>query len=230
MGKLDNLNIGDNSLYQTNLYSGNFNQDMYLKRAKDDTTSLPKFYLSIYANINGTLVLQGYLYFYLDFINHISYFIGIKVKEQYRNLNIASLLVATWIDLCLNNGFDFLGTNKKQRKPFLLYLLKTYGFEIMDTSLYETRDDIITICRSLDQYDKSKILYFDNPNHALKFQKTNVFKTDNYVIVPSREGVVILDKVIIPIQSIKRDAVSYDLQDFNLAQEKSITTINKHKK
>ena len=81
-----------------------------------------------------TLILRTRL-FYLDKENKTSEFIGIGVAPEYRDLNIGSFLIASWIDLCLNNGYDFLGANKKQRKPFLLYLLKTYGFEIFDKSI-----------------------------------------------------------------------------------------------
>lgn len=230
MGIIENLEIGNKILYSTGYFSGDYNQELYLKRTVDDGSNRPKFYISVVSNINGNLVQQGYLYFYLDFEAKASYFIGVKVAPEFRNLNIGSLLVASWIDLCLNNGYDFLGTNQKQRKPFLLYLLKTYGFDILDKTLYDIRPDVISICRAIDSNDKRKILLFKDPKHEKDFMGTNVYKTDNYDIVHSQDGIILLDDVIVPLQDMKKNPVQYELLDQELAETKSESIISSHKR
>ena len=230
MGLIENLEEGDRKIYSTGYYSGDYNQDLYLMKANTDESNKPKYYINVFSKINGEIVEQGSMYFYLNYEEKTSYFIGIKVKEQFRNLNIGSFLVASWIDLCLNNGYDFLGVNAKQRKPFLLYLLKTYGFEILDKSLYESRPDIISICRNIDFTDKNKYLLFKNSKHEEIFKKTNVFKFDNYRIIHSKEGMIFLDNIILPLQSRKRTQVDYELRDRLLAETKTEEVISRHKR
>lgn len=230
MGEIEKLEEGEKKLYSTGYFSGEYNQDLYLKKANLDNSNKPKYYINVFTNIEGKLVEQGYLYFYLNYEEKTSHFIGIKVKEEYRNLNIGSFLVATWIDMCLNNGYEFLGVNPKQRKPFLLYLLKTYGFEILDKSLYESRPDVISICRNSDFSDNNKYLLFRDLKHENIFTKTNIFKTDNYKIVHSKEGMIHLDNIILPLQSQKRTKVDYELRDQMLAELKSEEVISRHKR
>lgn len=230
MGKLENLEVGKRTFYSNDYYSGEYLQEIFLKRAIDDGSNRPKFYISIFSNINGTPIQQGYLYFYLDFETKTSNFIGIKVEPEFRNLNIGSLLIATWIDLCLNNGYDFLGVNPKQRKPFLLYLLKTYGFEILDKSLYDVRSDVISICRSINLNDKTKFLLFKDSKHERTFISTNIYKEDNYEIVHDPNNIILLDNIILPLQSRKRNQVNYELLDQNLAETKTLNVLSRHKK
>ncbi len=230
MAKLEQLNEGESTLYKDGFFSGDFNQDLYLKKSKMDVSNRPKYVLRVYSKINGELVLQGYLYFFLDYKTKASYFIGLKVMEEFRNLNIGSFLVASWIDLCINNGYNFLGVNEKQRKPFLLYLLKTYGFEIFDKSLYQTRPDVISICRNIDFIDKSKMLLFKNEKHEKVFMGTNIYKSDNYKIIHDTKGVIILDNVILPLQSRKKVQVDYTLIDEALAKTKTESVISNHKR
>lgn len=230
MGKLESLEIGNRTLYSTDYFSGNYNQELYLKRSVDDGSNKPKFYISAFTNINGKLKEQGYLYFYLDYETKKSYFIGLSVSNEYRNLNIASLLISNWIDLCLNNGYDFLGVNKKQRKPFLLYLLKTYGFEILNTSLYDIRNDVITICRNINLNDKRKFLLFKDSKHEKTFVGTNIFKNDNYKIIHNCNNIIKLDKIILSFQSAQNQDLNYELLNHDLAQSKVKTILSRHKR
>ena len=158
------------------------------------------------------------MYFYLDYENKTSDFIGIKVHEQYRNLNISSLLISIWIDLCLNNGIDFLGSNKKQRKPFLIFLLKKFGFEIFDKNLYRTSKDVISICRKGD--DRSKLLLFRDAKHERDFRESKIYHEDNYKILTSLDGVEHLDDIVMPLQGFRRKNISYDLIDYDKADVK----------
>lgn len=230
MKSVDKMSDGDQILYSDGHFSGDYSQELYLKRSIDDGSNRPKFYIGAYSNINGQMVRQGYIYFYLDFEMKSSSFIGIKVEPEYRNLNIASFLIASWIDLCFNNGYEFLGTNKKQRKPFLLYLLKGYGFEIFDKSLYETRPDVITVCRSIDRSDRRKFLLFRDYHHENAFKSTNVFKEDNYEIIHGFNGVIPLDQIILPLQGMKKNRISYELLDGKMAEIKTEEVLNRHKK
>lgn len=230
MGKLENLEVGNTILYSDGYFSGDYNQELYLKRVISDSSSKQKFYINVFSNINGNLVQQGFLYFYIDYETKTSYFIGVYVKPEYRNLNIGSFLVASWIDLCFNNGYDFLGVNPRQRKPFLLYLLKTYGFEILDKSLYNIRPDVISICRSIEPADRRKLLLFKDAKHEKVFMGTNIYKTSNYEIVHNSEGIIILDKVIVPLQNMKKNQVNYELLDQELAETKTGTVLHRHKR
>lgn len=228
MKYLEQINNGFKLLYSEEYFSGPYNHNIYLIRANDDGSNKPKFYIRATTIINGIEIIQGYLYFYLDFENKTSSFIGVKVLEEFRDLNIGSLLISVWIDLCLNNGIDFLGTNRKQRKPFLIYLLKTYGFEIFDKSLYKTSDDVISICKR--DNDTSKLLLFRNSKLERDFKSTNIFEIDNYQIIKSLEGVNHLDDVIMPLQNSSIKNISYDLNDYNKANEKVIKVLNRHRK
>lgn len=230
MSTLINLEAGKRLLYSDEFFSGNYNHKLFLKKSIDDGSNKPKFYLSIFSYINNELRQQGYLYFYIDEETKTSNFIGLKVEKEYRGLNIGSFLVASWIDLCLNNGYDFLGVNKKQRKPFLIYLLKTYGFEIFDISLYDTRLDVISICKSLDTKDDCKYLLFKDHNHEKVFIGTNSFKDDNYRIVHDDSGVIILDKVILPFQNRRRNGIEYNLLNQTKAETKSKKILLRHRR
>lgn len=230
MNCFDKLNNGDISLYSDSFYSGDYNQCLYLVKANDDGSKRDKFYIWATTKINEQEIKQGYLYFYLDKDTKTSSFIGVKVLDDFRNLNIGALLISSWIDLCLNNGYDFLGVHEKQRKPFLLYILKTYGFDVSNQSLYDTRKDVISICRREDFADKSKLLLFKDSQHEKVFMGTNIYKTDNYEIIHSLDGAVFLDNVIMPLQGMKKNQVPYKLIDYEKANVKVLSIFNKHKK
>lgn len=222
------LETGIRTPYSDNYFSGDYNHNIYLMKANDDGSNKPKYYLRATTKINGVEVIQGYMYFYIDYDTKTSEFIGIKVHEEFRNLNISSLLISLWIDLCLNNGIDFLGSNKRQRKPFLIYLLKTYGFEILDKSLYETSKDLISICRR--DNDLSKLLLFRDTRHETLFRATNIFDEDNYKIITSLDGVTHLDDIIMPLQGYKKKQISYNLVDYDKANVKVKRILNNHRK
>lgn len=229
MGILQRLDIGDSILYSSNYFSGNYNHDLYIKRVISNEGEKPKYYINLFTKINGEWIRQGYLYFYLDHDYKISEFIGVNVRNEYRNLNIGSFLIASWIDLCLNEGYDFLGANKKQKKPFLLYLLKKYGFDIFDKSLYLSRNDVITICKSKSD-DKAKFLLFKDKDYEKRFILTNVFKEDNYKAVENKNEVVLLDDVIVTLQDHTRQNFQYFLINYDACKKKTEGTLSNHKK
>ena len=215
-------------LYSTSYFSNDYNHNIYYKYTND--AGQDKIYISITTLINNQEVLQGYIYANVDNILNTSEFIGMKVEYKFRNQNIGSLLVSLWIDFCYNNGYDFLKTTNKQRKPFLLYLLKTYGFEVFNTRLYDTRKDVISICKKTDTEKQEKILLFKDKNHEKVFRNTNIFKTDNYQIANSTDNLTILDQVIMPLQNASRNPVNYELLDKQTADEKVNMVLSRHKK
>lgn len=52
MGKLESLEMGNRTLYSTDYFSDNYNQELYLKRSVDDGSNKLKFYISAFINLN----------------------------------------------------------------------------------------------------------------------------------------------------------------------------------
>ena len=177
-----------------------------------------RYYLRINTlNSHHEWIQQGYLYFYLDFENKESVFIGMAVSQEYRNCGIASLLIASWIQFCLDEGFLNLQTTQKQRKPFLLYLLKKYTFELQNLHLYQTSTKKVYICRKND--NNIKYIMFENKAEELRFRNSNVMRADNYEIINKMEPLEILDQVVL--------YSPYLLQDSEKAYQKSLQLYHK---
>ena len=200
----------------------NNEQRLYLEKTFFKVKGTDQYFIKCYLMTNsGKMICQGFIYFYLDFINCTSEYIETLVKPEYRNSGIASLLTASWIKLCLENGIYNLGTIKKQRKPFLLYLLKTYSFELQDTNVYKRSNNSIHICKK--QNDLTKYLLFDNPSQKLTFKGSSILKGDNYLILDSLDQrTMILDSVMLSNR--------YFLQDENKAYNKAVKTYSLFKK
>lgn len=145
---------------------------------------------------NGNYLCQGYIYFYLDFLTRSSDFIGMYIKPEVRNSGLAQLLISYWVGICLDNGICDLKTIPKQRKPFILYLLKKFRFDLNDTSIYQTYPNVISICH--DEFINGKCLYFQNSKQAETFRCGKINAGDNYVILEElTPSTVVLDKVIL---------------------------------
>ena len=217
---LDNISYNDNILLDNNYVYYNYRQRLYLTRTYLKSNSQDQYFIKAYILDDGVLKCQGYIYFYLDFLRKASNFIGIYIKEEYRNSGLASLLTSNWLKLCLDNGIYNIGTNKKQRKPFLLYLLKKYRFELKDSQEYQKSFYNIHICQS--QNNSNKCLMFDNPNQERAFLNSSFMKEDNYQIIsPFDKDAIILDDVIL--------SHLYFLQDEDYAYQKSLQTIEQHR-
>lgn len=194
---------------------------IYLEKTYHKYNSKDQYFLKLFQVTNtGNLDCIGYLYFYLDFLKQESKFIGIYVKPEYRKNGVASLLVSNWIKLCLDNGIYNLETNKKQRKPALLYLLKNYTFEIENPELYDTSIFTINICESI--YDFQKYLYFNNLEQKEKFIRSTIMQEGNYLILdeltPSYE---VLDNILISNPYyIQNDNEAYTRSLKNIAEKK----------
>lgn len=123
---------------------------------------------------------MGYIYFYLDSASKTSSYIGTYVKPEYRSLGLASLLTAYWIKMCLDEGYDFLTTNKTQRKPYLLYILKKVFFEIDDPERYRLSKHTIHICKD---GEGQRFLLFKGDDIARRFQSGKIYRGDDYRIM-----------------------------------------------
>lgn len=215
--------------------SGDFKQILFVKRGKDynqNKQQKPQYVLSIVSIINNKSVRQGYLYFYVNPDTKTSNFIGCKVREEYRHLGIATFLIANWIKISIQNGYTKLGTNLEQKKPFILYMLKKYGFEISDPSFYDTRSDIVYICEEVDKLRGEKLLLFKNSTHERIFRNSKIYREDNYSITRSGKNLKVIDKILLPMQGTRPANGVYKLPDENIlfAKEKAEETINEHKR
>lgn len=219
MKHLDNIPFNTEVLYEEGYNYNGFKQRLYFQKTFMKANKKNQYFIKSYIINNKSLICQGYIYFYLEDNTRTSNFIGVYVKPEYRNSGLASFLTAHWIQFCLNNGYNFLGTNKNQRKPFLLYLLKTYGFEIFDTSFYDTSKNIINICKKDD--DNTKYLLFKNSLQAKAFLNSRIAKEDNYqVITDLNEKIYYLDKVIL--------STPYNMNDISKAEQKCAVAIKKY--
>ena len=157
----------------------------------------------------------GYLYFYIE--EGKSKFIGEFIKEEYRSNHLASLALSTYIKLCIDENIYEFETNKKQRKPFLLYLLKTYSYELADTTKYDKLKSTIYICKKAGSL--TKYLYFKTPIIGEKFKTGKIATHDNYEILNSLENTIILDKVLL--------SFPYYLTDLNSSYTKCENTLKR---
>ena len=178
------------------------------------------FHLKLYCTLpSGETLCLGYLYFFISFQTNQSKFIGISVRSEYRNLGLSSLLASNWIKLCLDNSIEFLETIKTQRKPFLLYLLKKFSFELKNPSFYINDRRVITICKK--ENSDAKCLLFKDKSFETEFAKSKIMVHDNYEIVPSlSQSVIRLDDVVISRQ--------YILEDKESAYQKALDTKKRH--
>lgn len=221
MKLIEQMPFGKNVLYKDGYYYKGIEQRIFFQKAIYPANNQIQYFFKLFIINQEKLCCQGYIYFYLNDILKTSDFIGVYVKDEYRNTGLASLLVASWIDFCLNNGYNYLGTNKKQRKPFLLYLLKIYGFEILDISNYETSKSVIHICQS--NQDLKKYLLFENNRQKERFEHGKIYLEDNYQIIDKlSKDMVMLDKVIL--------SAPYYMIDQNKGEKKSILTLKNHQR
>ena len=202
-------------------YYNELKLNLYLEKSYFKANGLDQYFLKlIVKNLNGSLSCIAYIYFYLDFDKNESKFIGIYTKTEYRNNGFASLLISNWIKFCLDNGIYNLETNKKQRKPFLLYLLKTFYFELRNKDAYKKSGSNIDICSKTDDYNK--YLLFQNEKQKKNFINGNIYQGDNYHILDFLdEDTRILDTVLL--------SHPYIIQDDNAAYSRSLKKIDSKK-
>lgn len=217
MNKIKNLQYREKMILNDEMKYQEYRQQISLSKHYSDDDPLDRYYLKTdIIDLNQKLVHQGYLYFYLDFEHSLSSFIGSCVEDQFRNSKIASLLISSWIKLCLDHGINNLETIPKQRKPFLLHLLKKYTFEIENQEEYLTSKNVVHICRK-GKYTDKYLIFVDKREEEM-FKRSNIMKTDNYKIVDNDdECIQVIDSVALYHQ--------YFLQDNEKAYQKSLKTI-----
>ncbi len=207
-----------------NFYDQNgYLQKLYLVKTFDISNKKEYYFLRLFLLLpNNCEIQKGYLYFYIENYNNINHckYVGTFVKPEYRNNGVASLLTSSWIKFCLDNDLNYLSTNKKQKKPFLLHTLKKFSFEIKYPQKYNTHPGIIYICKNYN--DDFKTLLFKNSEQKRIFEKSSAFRNDNYKIIDNiNDDIKIIDKVILN--------QSYELNDNNKGYEKALHIQKKYK-
>ena len=177
-----------------------YNHDGYIEKLflmKSFNNGKDHYYFRLFLYLpNGKEILLGYLYFFIDENKKESKFIGCCVKNEYRNQGIASLLISSWLLFCLDNNIIDLNTNRKQSKPFLLYLLKNFSFEINNPASYNTSLNTIYICQKYESL--AKILLFKGEKQREMFEKSTSFKKDNYEIIDNLTAdITVKDEVML---------------------------------
>lgn len=219
MQLLENLAYNKEILFDRSFYYNGCSQRVYLSKSLLKSNKRDQYFLKV-CLVRNNMICQGYIYFYLDFLKKTSHFIGLYVKPEYRCTGLASLLISNWVQFCLDNDFNTLTTNTKQRKPFLLYLLKTFGFEIFDVEKYLTSPYTIYICSEKDHMEK--YLLFKNERQAEAFLHSSIMQHDNYRIIEElKNGMHILDNILL--------STTYCLQNEDKAYMKSLQICNKHR-
>lgn len=215
------MSYRENILWKDGFQYHGYQQQIKLSKHFCESDPMDRYYLKTdIITSDNQPIHQGYLYFHIDFDTSQSEFIGACVENEYRNSGIASLLISSWIQFCLDQGIDNLKTISKQRKPFLLYLLKLYNFEIENIEEYLTSPKVVHICRKNEENDK--YLIFANKREEEMFRRSNIMKTDNYKIIDATEkNIQILDSVAL--------YNPYFLQDKEKAYQKSLQVYNRHR-
>lgn len=187
-------------------------QQMILK--KNPMPGKESFQIYCYlVDFDGSSKLQGYMYFFITPDCNTANYTGTYVNPAFRRCGIAKKLMATWIKFCLENGIEDLKTIKRQRKPFLLYTLKGYSFDVKNKELYEGRS--IHICEK----EGRKALLFDDAAAKTIFLNSKIYMDDSYLVLDDLEDYHILDKVVLNH--------TYYLSDGNVAYQKSLKEIRK---
>ncbi len=210
------------SEYRTLYNTCNFHdleQRIFFTKSYCPSNNQMQYFFHAYLHQGAQLINQGYIYFYIN--DNTSTFIGSFTNPAYRNEGINTLLISCWIKYCLDHDITILTTNKKQRKPFLVYLLKTFAFELKDISLYEINPFTIYICRK--ENDLNKYLYFKSENQAKSFSQGKIMQRDNYKIIDTlSRDIEVLDQVLL--------STPYYLSDENKAYNRSLSLIKKHER
>lgn len=194
----------------------------YLSKSYCSSSKRDQYFITLYkVNSNSNMNCLGYIYFYLNFETKTSEYIGTFIKPEYRSNGLASLLTSSWIKLCLDYNINNLKTIRKQRKPFLIYLLKTYTFELPDISFYQISDSNIHIYKK--DNSKEKYLLFENLKQRDTFKQGKIFSADNYQIINEPDSLhEKLDTVIL--------SKKYVIQDQERAYQKALRVEKEHQK
>lgn len=210
-------------LYRDGIVSEDTTSQIYVQKSYCETSKRNNYHFLLYTDKDGEQVCQGYIYFNLNDQYNMSKFIGMYVKPEYRNKSYASLLISTWLDFCLNNGYEVINTQPKQKKPFMIYLLKTYGFELLKKSAYDTNPRTIDIIR-VDN-DPTKYLHFRTDKVKDAFIQSKIAQEDNYSIIDTPDDTHQIIDQVLPLISYKLDD-----SDRQIAEQKAVKVLSRFKK
>lgn len=196
------------------------NGDVLIYFSKHSSANdLPRFYFSFYEKE----ALFAYIYFYLNMGEKTSKFIGMYVNEEKRNEGYAKLLLSTWIQFCLHHSIEIIQTIERQRKPFIIYLLKTFGFDLLNEEKKQKDRRKIAICKKEDSC--SKCLHFYYKNQEMGFLNSHIMKEDNYEILSlfdlENPNIQVLDSILL--------LKSYVAYDNETTYEKAKQILKKYK-
>ena len=161
---------------------------MYIKPIINNVKEAPKYQVFL-DNVDGSLQVKGYIYFYLDEEIYQSQFIGMRINPRFENRNYASLLISEYIDFCYHSHIYDLTTHSKQRKPEILHILKKYGYEL-DAVTDINNKSIVHILS-----DKKNTFFIPNKNTRKALEHSNLAKENNYHFVDFIHDQSILDTV-----------------------------------
>lgn len=186
-------------------YDNGTKERLYLKKSYSKAENRNFYFINLYSFSKiGDVQCLGYMYFTIHPGKNSSKFIGVYVKPEYRDNGYASFLISNWIKICLDNDIYDLRTNKKQRKPFTLHLLKKYEFDLANLQEYDTSPYVIHICR--DSSTNFKYLMFDNEKQKRGFVTGKIIQGDNYRIIDCMtDGIEEIDKVILSRPHLLKD-------------------------
>ena len=222
MNILSKLDYGTSILLDTIPVDANHQLHIKLEKTYHEATNSDYYFIRLFIVGDSFYKSIGYMYFYLNQVYEgisASTYIGTYINPEYRSYGLATLLLSSWISLTRENNCDTLTTIKRQRKPFILYLLKKYGFDIADINEYLSATDKIYICARPN--DETKYLLFQSLQQRLDFMYESVYRRDNYEIIPTNPenkpwDVSILDTVLL---NRIHNLVNFD-KSYNLARKK----------
>ncbi|MCI8575049.1 MAG: hypothetical protein HFI09_01115 [Bacilli bacterium] len=219
---LEKMPYKQNLLLRDDLIFQGKRQQIYFSKHTCDSEEMDRFYLKLITKCDkGVLEKQGYLYFYLDMDSLTSKLVGFSVKDEYRNTGLGSLLISSWLLFCMDQGILKITSHHKQRKPFLIYLLKKFYFESMSNASYIKATRKVYICKLLDYMDKYVI--FEDKYEREHFSRINVIERDNYRIADFyTPGIEILDEIIL--------GISYELKDKEQGYKRALRIYKEHQR
>lgn len=221
MNRFENLPCKNPTIFKDNLEFQNCPQHITLSKYICNADINDRYYLRANVVKENQLISLGYLYFYIQPALSQSEFIGVGINEAYRNYGIASLLIASWINLCLDEDINHLKTTAKQRKPFPLFLLKKYHFDVQNPQVYQTSSRVVHICKK--ENSSQKYLLFKDKHEELRFQRSNIMTSDNYHILDTSDTpFTIIDTVAL--------STPYFLEDQEKAYQKALKTYKRYQK
>ena len=206
-------------IFYDSLYRENEEILIYFSKCSS-ANDMPRFYFSFYEK--ETLV--AYIYFYLNMGGgRTSKFIGMYVAKEKRNEGYAKLLLSTWIQFCLHHSVETIQTIERQRKPFIVYLLKTFGFDLLNEEEKQKDRRKIAICKR--ENSCSKCLHFHDKNQEMGFINSHIMKEDNYDVLSlldlENPDIHVLDHIL-----LLKSYISYDNEK---TYEKAKQIIKKYK-